>query len=386
MQQGPFDTPVAPTPLRRASPLARLACWVYFGIVIYASLTPWSGWRDLGVGAFAYLTAPWPERVTRFDIIVNVLGYFPLGMLVVLALYPQPRGATAVALALLAALLLSGSVEALQTFLPRRVSSKVDLVSNLSGALLGAAFGAWRAQALIDRGRLLELRYAWFIRDASIPLTLLALWPIAQLPAVAMLFTMGPADASLLDWAHQHGLTWLPARGAWTPPEFIVAEAVVTTTAVLAVGLTAATAMQPRAPRARLVLALIGVALLAKMLAYGMRFGGEHVLAWFTPGAVGGLVIGGLAAVVASWGPPRAVARLAVLATLGLIAAVCLIPENPYFAHWQSQWRTGRLAHFNALGEWVAFAWPFATMSWLVSLEFSRRPRRRDAAGTQAGN
>lgn len=385
MQHGPSATIAAP-PLRRESPLARFACFAYFVLVVYASLTPWTGWRDLGVGAFAYLTAPWPERVTRFDIIVNVLGYFPFGMLVVLALYPSPRGVPAMLIALLAAVLLSGSVEALQTFLPRRVSSKVDLASNVTGALLGAAFGAWRARALIDRGRLLELRYAWFVRDASVPLTLLALWPIAQLPAVAMLFTMGSADASLLDWAHQRGMTWLPARGAWTPAEFIVAEAVVTTSAVLAVGLAAAAVMQPRAPRARLLLALIGVALVAKMLAYGMRFGGEHVLAWLTPGAVGGLVIGSLAAVVASWGPPRAVARLAVLATLGLILAVGLIPENPYFAHWQSQWRTGRLAHFNALGEWVAFAWPFASLVWLVSLEFSRSPSRRSAAGKQAGN
>ncbi len=386
MQQGLSDSNVAAAPLRRASPLARFACFAYLVLVIYASLTPWSGWRDVGVGAFAYLTAPWPERVTRFDFIVNVLGYFPFGMLVVLALYPQPRGPAAVLLALAAAVLLSGSVEALQTFLPRRVSSKVDLVSNVSGALLGAAFGAWRARTLIDRGRLLELRYAWFMRNASVPLTLLALWPITQIPAISMLFTMGPAEGSLLDLAYQRGITWLPARNAWTPAEFIVAEAVVTTCAVLAVGLTAAAIMQPRAPRARLVLTLIGIALAAKMLAYGMRFGGENFLAWMTPGAFGGLLVGSLAAVVASWGPPRAVARLALLATVALTVVVGLIPENPYFAHWQSQWRTGRLAHFNALGEWVAFGWPFVSIAWLIYFEFSRRSAGRGAAAARSGN
>jgi len=386
MHHGLYDSFEASPPLRRVSPLARLACFAYVVLVIYASFTPWTGWRDVGVGAFAYLTAPWPERVTRFDVIVNVLGYMPVGLLVVLALYPQPRGIAAVLIALAAGTLLSGSVEALQTFLPRRVSSNIDLAANVTGTLAGAILGAWRAQALIDRGRLLELRYAWFARDASIPLILLALWPIAQIPAVSMLFAMGPTDASLLDWAHERGLTWLPARGAWTPAEFIVAEAAVTTAAVLAVGLTAAASMQPRAPRARLVLAMIGVALFGKTLAYGVRFGGEHVFAWMTPGAIGGLVIGVLTAVVASWGPPRAVARLALLATLGLIVAVGLIPENPYFAHWQSQWRTGRLAHFNALGEWVAFAWPFAAMSWLVTLEVLGWPGRRSATGNRAGN
>jgi len=90
-------------PARRSSALARFACLAYLVLVVYASLTPWSGWRDIGIGAFAYLTAPWPERVTRFDVIVNVLGYVPFGLLVVLALYPSPRGVAAVALALVAA-------------------------------------------------------------------------------------------------------------------------------------------------------------------------------------------------------------------------------------------------------------------------------------------
>lgn len=379
MQDGPSASPDLAPP-RRTSPLARLAFLAYVVLLIYASLTPWSGWRDVGVGAFAYLSAPWPERVTRFDIVVNVLGYLPFGLFAVLALYPRPRGAAAIAIAVGAAIVLSGAIEALQTFLPRRVSSKVDLVTNVAGALAGAALGAWRARSLIDRGRLLTLRYAWFAPEAAIPLVLLALWPLAQLPAVSMLFAMGPPDATLLEWAQQQGLAWLPSRNAWRPEDFILAEAVVTTAGVLAGGLTAASVMQPRAPRARLVLAVIGAALAAKMLAYGMRFGGEHTLAWLTPGAVGGLVTGTLATVAAAWGPPRVAARLALVATLALLAVVSVVPENPYFAHWQSAWRTGRLAHFNALGEWIALAWPFAAVAWLVAFDLAYGPRRRAAA------
>jgi VanZ family protein len=362
--------------LPRASPVARLACLAYTVLVVYASLTPWSGWRDVGVGAFAYLSASWPDRIVRFDVVVNVLGYIPFGMLVVLALHPQARGMKAILIAVAAGTLLSGTIEALQTFLPRRVSSNVDLATNAVGTLIGATLGAWRAESLIDRGRLLELRFAWFERDGAIPLILLGIWPVAQLHAISMLFAMGPSDASLLDWAHEQGLSWLPARNAWAPAEFVVAEVVVTTAAVMSVGLAAAAAMRPEAPRARLLLAIIGAGLFAKTLAYGVRFGGEHALSWLTPGAAGGLATGLLAAVVASWGPPRAVARLAMLATTGLIVAVGLVPENPYFASWQSHWRTGRLAHFNAVGEWVAFAWPFAILAWLIAAEFARWPRR----------
>jgi len=381
MQDSLFDSYDTRPWLRRSSPLARLACFAYTVLVIYASFTPWTGWRDVGVSAFAYLSAPWPDRITRFDVIVNVLGYLPFGMLCVLALHPRPRGAAAIVVTLAAGTLLAGSVEALQTFLPRRVSSNVDLVTNVVGTLIGALIGAWRAESLIDRGWLVQTRFVWFDRDSAFALILLAFWPIAQLHANAMLFAMGPTDASLLDWAHEQGLAWLPGRGAWTPAEFIVAEAVVTTTAVLSVGLTAAAAMQLRAPRARILLAVIGAALFAKSIAYGLRFGGEHAIAWLTPGAIGGLSVGLLAAVVASWGPPRAVARLALLATCVLVIAVGLIPENPYFAHWQAQWRTGRLAHFNALGEWVAFGWPIAAIAWLITLEFTRWPRRRPPPG-----
>jgi VanZ family protein len=376
MQESLYDPLVARPWLRRSSPLARLACFAYAVLIVYASFTPWTGWRDLGISAFAYLSAPWPARITRFDVIVNVLGYLPFGMLVVLSLHPRVRGATAIMLALAAGVLFSGAIEALQTYLPRRVSSNVDLLANACGTSIGAAFGAWRAESLVDRGRLLQLRYAWFGRDSAVALILLALWPITQIHAVPMLFAMGPTDASLLEWVHEQGLAWLPARGAWTPAEFIVAEAAVTTAALLSVGLTAAAAMQAHAPRARILVAIIGAALLAKTLAYGVRFGGDLALAWLTPGAIGGLAIGLLTAVVASWGPPRAVARLALLATTCMIVAVGLVPENPYFAHWQAQWRTGRLAHFNALGEWVALAWPFAAVTWLVALEFVRRPRR----------
>ena len=78
MQDSPYDSLDARPWLRRSSPVARLACLAYVVLIIYASFTPWSGWRDLGVGAFAYLSARWPERVVRFDAIVNVLGYMIL--------------------------------------------------------------------------------------------------------------------------------------------------------------------------------------------------------------------------------------------------------------------------------------------------------------------
>ncbi len=148
----------------RSSPLARGACAVYALLLLYSGLAPWRGWRDLGVAPLAYLTAPVPRYLTTFDLIVNVLGYLPLGALVVLALHPRVRGVVAVLLAVAAGALISGAIEALQTYLPSRVPSNIDLATNSLGALAGGLLAAPFASSLIDRGRLADLRLRWFER------------------------------------------------------------------------------------------------------------------------------------------------------------------------------------------------------------------------------
>ena len=80
---------------RRPSALSRQALAVYTLLIVYGSLYPFSGWRSLGIGPFAYLTDPLPQYLTAFDVITNVLGYMPFGALAVLALYPRYRGVLA---------------------------------------------------------------------------------------------------------------------------------------------------------------------------------------------------------------------------------------------------------------------------------------------------
>ncbi len=362
---------------RRPSAVARLSFGVYAALIVYASLAPWAGWRDLGIGLFSWLDAPWPAHVTRFDFAVNVLGYFPFGALAVLALYPRWRNAIAIAIAIAAGLLLSGAIESLQTLLPQRIASQVDLLANVCGTAVGAAMAARFAEALLERGRLAQLRDRWFAADVSAALVLLALWPLAQIHPASMLFGLGPADGWLLDSIHELGWPHLPGRGTWTPTDFVLAEAVATTAGVLAPGLVAAAVMLPPAPRIRLLLLLVAAALGIKTVAYGLRFGPELSLAWLTPGAVAGLSVGLLALVVASTGSSRPLARLALLASAGLFVAVGVVPDNPYFAHWLVQWRTGKLAHFNAVGDWIALAWPFALVLWLLAFEVAGWRERR---------
>ncbi len=109
--------------LRRPSVLSRQALVLYTALIVYGSWYPFSGWRSLGLGPLAYLSDPMPQYLTAFDVVTNVLGYMPFGALMVLALYPRWRGPLAVALAFVLGGLLSGVMEAVQTYLPTRVAS-----------------------------------------------------------------------------------------------------------------------------------------------------------------------------------------------------------------------------------------------------------------------
>jgi hypothetical protein len=318
-----------------------------------------------------------PRHITAFDLIVNVLGYLPFGALLVLALHPRVRGVAALALATAASVLLSASIEALQNYLPQRVASNIDLATNSAGGLLGALLVLPFAAGLIDRGRLVQLRARWFTRESSVLLVVLALWPAAQAAPAAMLFANGrlfDGAALLVQWGLATPLQIAAAFGA---SEFVLAEALVVAAGMLAAGLALAAAMQPAAPRVPLLLALIGAALLTRGFAYASAFGPERAFIWLTPGAIGGLCLGLLTLVVGAQGRPRAVYGAAWLAALVWLAAVNLVPANPYHVDWLARYRPGRLVHFQSVATWLAHAWPLLLLAALAALPWLHRRRGR---------
>lgn len=270
--------PAAPS-THRHSPLARAGLAWFVLLVVYASLYPFSGWIDTGVSPFAYLTAPLPRYNTLFDLLTNVWGYMPLGMLVVLSLHPRIAGWRAVLLAMLAGMLLSGAMEAAQTYLPTRISSNVDLTANTVGALLGGIVMAPFAARLIDRGSLRRLRWRWFEPQATFAIPLLLLWPFAQIFPQEFLFGMGGVVRSiLLDPSPDAFLTGIihslfPGLFDWhdrmqAHPEALqrqeLLEALITACSWIGTGLLATVAMRRGAPVLRLLAALLASALLVK--------------------------------------------------------------------------------------------------------------------------
>ena len=167
----------------------------YAALIVYASLYPFTDWRDQGIAPWAYLAAPWPKYWTGFDFGINVVGYMPLGFLAALAvLRTRPahrRRRGAVLRATLAGAAISFAMETLQSYLPARVPSNVDLGLNVAGALVGAVLAAAleRLGAVAHWSR---ARASWFVEDARGALVLLALWPVALLFPAAVHLRAGP--------------------------------------------------------------------------------------------------------------------------------------------------------------------------------------------------
>lgn len=344
----------------RPSALARYLLLAYALLVIYASLHPFSGWRDQGAGAFAFLGAALPRYITAFDLVTNFAAYLPLGFFALLALHPHLRGVPALAAAGLAGSFLSLALEALQTYLPSRIPSNLDLATNGLGAFAGAGLALRFGVRLLGRGRIHELRHRWFLagHQHDLGLVLLALWLFTQLNPETLLFGNG----DLRELLEREPAILHPAE------VFIQMEAVVAACNLIAIGLFLSCLTRDDQPLRRLLLALFAAALALKTIAVGVLFKAQNVFAWLTPGALLGLAAGAGVLMLAV-ALPRA-GRLA-LAGLLLMAATVLVnlaPENPYLANALAQWPQGYFLNFNGVTHLVSLAWPFAALFYLILL------------------
>lgn len=401
----PSETPRPPPelpdlnepPEPRHSPLARVGLLCFTLLIVYASLYPFSGWTDNGISPFAFLSAPKPRYITEFDLLTNVLGYCPFGALVVLALHPRVSGARATLIALVAGALLSACMEAFQTWLPSRISSNIDLITNALGALLGGAVVAPFTAALIDRGTLTRLRTAWFEPHASFAIILLLLWPFAQIFPQEHLFGMGGIVREWLtdldSWPMQVLQALLPSLETWQDniglrPEDMqsqqMLETLVTACSWLGTGLFASIAMRRHAPMLRILAGLLAAALLIKAAVAEIQFPDGVAFNWLSEGGRFALLTSSLVLVLLLYVPRWLRAVLAMVALAVLVVLTNVLPSNPYAWISEQGWRMGRFVHFNSLAQWLGWLWPFMAFSYLIwrleQVSLGRRARRKAAA------
>lgn len=364
-----------------ASSFARVSLLIYLLLIIYASWYPFAGWRDLGLTAFAYLSAPLPHYWTVFDVWTNVAGYLPLGMLMVLSLPRWRRWSPywAVLLATVAGVLISGSMEAVQTFLPTRVASNLDLMTNSIGALLGAMLGVILRPRFGPHSRLLQLRERWFNREASQGMVVVALWPLAQIYPLSHLFGFGQVTSMLSSWLSD--LTeqpvdlqgWITNDFQFSADQYWLTETIITACGLTGAALTFLILLRQQAPKLPLSLLLVFLTLMAKTLATALLFAPDNALVWLTPGSFGGLLIGGLMLSGLAYAPPPAQRRLAALTLIIALLLVNVMPDNPYYVETVQTWTQGKFLNFNGVAQFLAMLWPFCTLWFLFHPMHKRR-------------
>ncbi|MDD0840428.1 VanZ family protein [Curvibacter sp. HBC61] len=360
----------------------------YAVLIVYASLYPFGEWRTQGISPLAFLSASLPQYWTGFDILSNALGYGPLGFLITLGglrtarSYPVWR-------AVLASALLSLCLEALQSYLPSRVPSHVDLGLNIAGGCLGAVL-AWALEKLGALDRWSRFRARWFMPDARDALVLLALWPVGLLFPAAVPLGLGQVmervEEGLADWlADTPLLDWLPVRDVELQPLIPSAELLCVALGALVPCLLGYSIIRSVPRRAAwLVLALL-VGVGTTGLSAALSYGPSHAWSWLSLPVQLGLVLAVLLALPMLWLSRRGCATLCLLALGVHLSVLNQSPTSAYFAQTLQTWEQGRFIRFHGLAQWVGWLWPFAVLASLVH-RLSRREPPLSAPSSASGS
>ena len=345
--------------------LARILALAYLVTIVYASLQPFRGWRIPPEEIQHFLLAPWPRYITLEDLLVNAAAYVPLGFLLSIGYGARWGAAAGVLAAAFYASGLSLAMEAVQMFLPTRIASNVDLITNSLGALLGAmAAPLFAPSRLFGRGL-----HAWRHRTfkegivADVGFVILCLWVLTQLHPTAQLFGTGAVRA-VVD---------LPVYFAHTPQMVLSGEAAVAFFNLCALGLIVAAQMKRPARPMLLIAWVVGMGLVLKTVT-AVLAKAAHPVVWMTPGVSFGLLAGWLSLYGLIHVPRRIQLVLAALCIIAATAAINMAPGNPYQSV-PPQFISGGPSHYLSVSGIVralSELWPLLAVTYLVCALFER--------------
>lgn len=350
---------------QHSSPFARVSLAAYLFLILYASWYPFTGWQANNWAALPDVIQQWPRYWSGFDAAINVVGYIPFGILIVFALYPLVTRWWAALLATLGGILVSATAEVVQYFLPSRVTSLLDFLTNASGAMLGAILGALLTPLILEKGRLQLLRKQWTYKESSREILVLGLWTMAQIYPQAYLFGLGqilPVISQSLSEMMDIDIdisNFLLQGFEPSADEYLMSEAIITACSCTGALLICLSILNRHAPKSVLATLLLLGALIIKSLASALLFKPEYAFAWLTPGARGGLLLSIIMLYGFSFAPAHVQKRLAlVLLTISLIV-LNLVSDNPYFAATMQTWVQGKFLNFNGAAQFLSVFWPF---------------------------
>lgn len=346
-----------------------MAALAYILVIIYASLQPFIDWRGLSGGFGNFLFEPWPRWITVDDVLFNFVAYLPLGFLLALALCARWSTQAAVALAAIACVALSFTLEAAQQYLPARIASNVDLLVNSGGGAVGALIALLFSPGQRLGRTVAEWRQSWFVSgvrgDAA--LILAGLWLITQLHATLIVFGNGDLRGSL------NVTRWF----AHTPGSYLAAEGGVVTLNLIALGLLLACATRDTATGYwRALMLIFAGACALKIAAATLLLRAPNPWGWLTPGVAMGCAAALVLLLLLTRLPYRGRAALAVLALAGALILVNIIPENPYrpAPPYLLLGRASHILSFTSMTRALSDLWPFLALLFALFSLAGRRP------------
>ncbi|HYR26467.1 MAG TPA: VanZ family protein [Aquabacterium sp.] len=361
--------------------------WVAVALIVYATLHPLTGWHWPDRQVFSWLLPKLPHETTD-DLVGNILGYLPLGLILCVAhLRSGASAPMAVGKTLLFGTTLSYALELTQFALPTRVPSITDWVLNTLGVAWGTlAAITVHALGVVDWWH--GLRQRWFIQQAGHGLALLWLWPLGLLFPPPLPLGEGqllpPVRLMLVDWTAGTPLqAWLlpedPLRlwanihagvvaSSWLP----VVEALTVAAGMLAPLCVACALARPRVLRIGLLSGLVLIAVGGTALSTALNFGPQHAFSWVTLPASIGLLAGAGAGLLLVQRSRITCAVLGVGVLLTLIGLIHLAPPDPYYAQTLQAWEHGRFIRFHGLARWFGLLWPYVALLWLLGRLGSR--------------
>lgn len=333
---------------------ARLRTWlaiVYTLFIVYASLSPFSGWRDQGLNFIDVLEQPLLLTYTAFDAILNLLSYLPLGLFLGMALRARLNSLPSLICACALGIALSAGMEFLQMYLPTRTSSNLDILTNSTGTLIGAllALSITRWTGLYTR--LTGWRDHVFLHGKVMDsgLALLALWVFGQInPSLPIL-----GNVFISAVAHQ------PFAAAASAP-FDAWESAAVMLNLLMLGTLLLTLLRnPSTVINALLLVLTGVALV-KFITAAVLLKSSAMLLWVNSEAVLGILLGSVLLLATRRLSHGNAIRFGVLQTLGyiVIAHFVLDSRTPAAAMSIYHWHYGHLLNYNGLAQTITLIFP----------------------------
>ncbi len=325
---------------RRPPALIRLLWFAVTAAIAYLSLYPLAEWRLRQPSPLAFLSQGFPRYYSQADIVSNVAAYVIFGLLFALGWSTRRHAWLPALLATLAGVLLSLTLESLQSYLPSRVPSMLDFSTNVAGALAGGMIGAVVGHYRIRlRDGPSPVSRQWYEQGQALGWALVVIWVISQLPTQRLLFSTGNLQAWLPET--------LPTLAGLLPdflrldevlPESLRSahETFVVATMMCLLGVLVMDLVRSAGWRMTWITALMAAALALRILTSPPFQSSRRLLVLLTSGAQAGLLVGALALYLIGAFQRRTRLRVGIgLVLLGLLL-VNLSPADPFFQTTQS--------------------------------------------------